>query len=82
MYDFDGFERREMALQVNSLACGDNIRALMAEEAKACPNAQRIEEIKAEGRRLWREKQEIYSGNIEVQQRLADIGFGRRKEED
>ena len=77
MYDFDGFERREMALQVNSMECGDNIRAIMAEEAKACPDIQKIEELKVEGRRLWREKQEIYSGDIELQQKLANEGFRR-----
>ncbi len=77
MYDFDGFERREMALQVNSMECAKNLHAVLAEKEKKCPDMEKIQKLKEETKRLYNEKVRLYSGDIELQQKLANEGFRR-----
>ena len=71
MYDFDGFIRREMAIQANAENCGKLFRELHAEKSKAQPDGNKVAALKREIGALYQQKSLIYRGNVETQRKVV-----------
>jgi len=77
MFDFDGFERREMALQANAAWEAKNISARVSAKKQPKIDMKELARLDDETRLIWAEKQAIYGGDIEIQQKAADRWLGK-----
>jgi len=77
MFDFEGFERREMALQANAEWEARNINARVKAKQQAKIDMKELARLDDETRLIWAEKHAIYGGNVEVQQKAADRWLGK-----
>lgn len=77
MYDFDGFERREMALDANADWQAQNVLARVKAKQQPHVDMTELARIDRESLLIQAEKQAIYAGDVEVQQKAANRWLGK-----
>ena len=70
--EFSNFERRELAIALNSRKRGDLVLALLHESEKEQPDLAKIDRLNQQAKELILEKQEIYNGNVTTQMKVID----------
>lgn len=70
--EYSDFERRELAIALNSRKRGDLVLALFHESEKEQPDLAKIDRLNQQAKELILEKQEIYNGNKEIQNKVIE----------
>ena len=69
---YSNFARLELAIALNAKKRGDVVRALLQEDEKDNPDIEKISRLNQEAKELILEKQEIYFGNEEIQNKVIE----------